>query len=110
MLKSMATGALFAALTMFATPFASADPADPDPFNPADCIGNANAVCNVGPYGPNSMSNPANPASPLNPNNPANPASPLNPNNPANPASPLNPNNPANPASPMNPMNRPGRI
>ncbi|WP_134083747.1 hypothetical protein [Mycobacteroides salmoniphilum] len=108
MLKSMSTGTLFVALAMFATAFASADPADPDPFNPADCIGNANAVCNVGPYGPNSMSNPANPASPMNPNNPANPASPMNPNNPANPASPMNPNNPANPASPMNPMNRPG--
>ncbi|AKC40819.1 Uncharacterised protein [Mycolicibacterium phlei] len=98
MLKSMVASTLFVSLSMFATAFAGADPADPDPFNPADCIGNANAVCNVGPYGPNSMSNPANPASPLNPNNPA------------NPASPLNPNNPANPASPMNPMNRPGQI
>jgi hypothetical protein len=110
MLKPMATGTLFVALAMFAPTLASADPADPDPFNPADCMGNANAVCNVGPYGPNSMSNPANPASPMNPNNPANPASPMNPNNPANPASPMNPNNPANPASPMNPMNRPGQI
>lgn len=100
MIRSTASGALFTAMMTFAPAFAGADPADPDPFNPGDCIGNANAVCNVGPYGPNSMSNPANPASPLNPNNPANPASPLNPNNPANPA---------NPASPLNPMNHPGQ-
>ncbi|WP_353651914.1 hypothetical protein [Mycobacterium sp. 852013-50091_SCH5140682] len=100
----MTVGAVVAVLVLVAPGSTSADPANPDPFNPADCIGNANAICNVGPYGPNSLTNPANPMSPLNPANPANPASPLNPNNPANPASPLNPNNPANPMNPMNGM------
>jgi hypothetical protein len=52
---------------------ATADPADPDPFNPADCIANASAACNLGPYGPNSPSNPNSPADPLNPLNPASP-------------------------------------
>jgi hypothetical protein len=56
----------------FALP-ASADPADPDPYNPADCMANANAICNLGPYGPNSPSNPNSAADPMNPMNPANP-------------------------------------
>ena len=49
-----------------------ADPADPDPFNPGDCMANANAICNIGPYGPDSPSNLTNPANPLSPLNPAN--------------------------------------
>ncbi len=90
-----------------ATAIAMAVPASaqPNPFNPAECEANADAVCNIGPYGPGSVTNPANPASPLNPMNPANPASPMNPMNPANPASPMNPMNPATPMSPMNPAN-----
>lgn len=67
---------------------AAADPANPDPFSPADCIANASTACNAGPDGPDSLTNPANVDSPLNP---ANPDSPENPMNPANPASPLNP-------------------
>ena len=81
--------------TAFALP-ANADQANPDPFNPGDCVASASAACNVGPYGPNSLQNP---------NNPANPLSPMNPANPANPDNPANPMNPLNPASPMNPMN-----
>lgn len=59
---------------------AGADPINP--FDPADCSANADAVCNLGPYGPNS---PMNPASPMDPMNPASPM------NPMDPASPMNP-------------------
>lgn len=90
MIRFTAIGTAFAALTMAAAGSATADPEDPDPWNQFDCTGNASAVCDMGPYGPNSMLNPASPMSPLNPGNPQNPASPLNP---LNPASPLNPAN-----------------
>ena len=65
------------AATAFALP-ASADPADPDPYNPADCMAKANVLCDLGPYGINSPSNPNSPADPLNPMNPANPNNPGN--------------------------------
>lgn len=90
---------LSAAAAVVALAFASpvgADPANPDPFSPADCTANASAACDVGPYGPDSLTNPANINSPLNPDNPANPDSPMNPDNPANINSPLNPANPMN--------------
>jgi hypothetical protein len=90
MIRHLAIGAVVAALTMTAVGSASADPDDPNPFNQFDCTGNPSAVCDMGPYGPNSMLNPASAMSPLNPGNPQNPASPLNP---LNPASPLNPAN-----------------
>mgnify|MGYP000872826691 CR=1 FL=1 len=101
--KAAAVCAGLAAFAVAMSGSAGADPADPDPFSPSDCTANASAVCNAGPYGPDSLTNPANINSPLNPANPNNPANPMNP---ANPESPMNPMNPANPASPMNPMNQ----
>ena len=76
--KAAATGVFVAATAITLAVSANADPANPDPFSPADCTANASAACNAGPYGPDS---PTNPASPMDPMNPANPASPLNPAN-----------------------------
>lgn len=99
-------GLVIAAAFTFTAP-ALADPDNPDPFSPADCTANASAVCDTGPYGPDS---PTNPDSPTDPLSPLNPDSPTNIDNPANPMSPMNPDNPANPMSPMNPANPAGGI
>ncbi|BBZ65705.1 hypothetical protein MINS_11340 [Mycolicibacterium insubricum] len=109
MRRILAIGAVLAATVLTGAPIAAADQENPDPFNPADCMANANAICNLGPYGPNSLTNPANINSPLNPNSPSNPNNPNNPasiNNPNNPANPNSMMNPANPLSPLNPMNQ----
>jgi hypothetical protein len=76
--KAAAMGVFVAATAVSLAVSANADPANPDPFSPADCSANASAACNIGPYGPDS---PSNPASPMDPMNPASPLSPMNPAN-----------------------------
>ncbi|OSC37030.1 hypothetical protein B8W66_22115 [Mycobacterium decipiens] len=70
-------GAFIAVPGFAVTVRANADPINP--FNPSDCMANADAVCNLGPYGPNSPINPASPMDPMNPLNPMNPMNPANP-------------------------------
>ena len=85
MVKRGVMGAVLVVLALTGSGNAFASPANPDPFNPADCSANANPICDAGPFGLNSLTNPANPNSPLHPSNPANPNSLQNPMNPMNP-------------------------
>lgn len=64
---------------------AGADPASPDPFNPANCVGSANALCTLGPIESNGT------GSPINLNIPASPDTSPAPDNPANPNGQPNP-------------------
>ncbi|RFZ68428.1 hypothetical protein BB170200_00801 [Mycobacterium marinum] len=48
--KVLAIGAFCAASALIAAAPAGADPVNP--FDPADCMANADALCNLGPYGP----------------------------------------------------------
>ena len=59
--KVAAVGVFVAVAVMTLAVPANADPANPDPFNPGDCVANASAACNVGPYGPDSPNNPNSP-------------------------------------------------